>query len=69
MKSMESAYLNGVSILELFAGKDKALLVRRDALLIPDLSLDILGCIEGLDLKGDCLAGQCLHENLHATIE
>jgi hypothetical protein len=33
MKSMESAYLNGVSVLELLVG--------RDALLVLDLSLDI----------------------------
>ena len=47
------------AILELLAGEDQALLVRRDALLVLDLGLDIVDGIGGLDLKGDGLAGDC----------
>merc|ERR1719232_215115 len=43
----------GPAILELLAGKDQPLLIRRDALLVLDLGLDILDGITGLDLEGD----------------
>ena len=47
------------SVLELLTGEDKPLLVRRDALLVLDLSLDVLDGVGGLDLKGDGLSGHC----------
>merc|ERR1712056_31010 len=57
------------SVLELVTGEDKPLLVRRDALLVLDLSLDVLDGVGGLDLKGDGLASQGLDEDLHASTE
>jgi hypothetical protein len=44
------------TILELLAGEDQTLLVRRDTLLVLDLRLDVVDGIAGLDLKGDGLA-------------
>src|SRR4051812_6667514 len=41
----------GASILQLLAGENQALLVRWDALLVLDFSLDILDRIGGLHLK------------------
>jgi hypothetical protein len=52
----------GAAILELLSGEDQALLVRGDALLVLDLGLDIVDRVGGLDLKGDGLARQGLHE-------
>ena len=46
----------GAAILQLLAGEDEALLVGRDALLVLDLSLDVVNRVRGLDLKGDGLA-------------
>ncbi|KAF7077754.1 hypothetical protein CFC21_082271 [Triticum aestivum] len=55
----------GAAILELLAGKDEALLVRGDSLLVLDLGLHIVDRVRRLDLKGDGLAGEGLHEDLH----
>jgi hypothetical protein len=55
----------GPAILQLLASEDETLLVRGDALLILDLSLDIIDGVRGLHLEGDSLAGQCLHKDLH----
>lgn len=44
------------AILKLFAGKDEALLVRRNAFLILNLRLDVVNGIAGFDLKSDGLA-------------
>jgi hypothetical protein len=52
----------GAAILELLAGEDQALLIRGDALLVLDLGLDVVDRVRGLDLKGDGLARQGLHE-------
>ena len=46
------------AILELLAGKDQALLVRGDALLVLDLALHVLDGVRRLHLQGDGLAGQ-----------
>jgi len=59
----------GVAILELLSCEDEALLVRRDALLVLDLRLDIVNGVRGLNLQGDALAGEGLHEDLHAATE
>ena len=48
----------GAAILELLAGKDQALLVRGDALLVLDLALHVLDGVRRLHLQGDGLAGQ-----------
>jgi hypothetical protein len=55
------------AILELLAGEDEALLVRRNALLILDLLLHILDGIRSLDLEGDGLAREGLDKDLHCT--
>ena len=55
----------GAAILELLASKDEALLVRRDALLVLDLGLDVVDGVAGLDLERDGLARQSLDEDLH----
>ena len=55
----------GAAILELLAGEDKALLIRRNALLVLDLGLDIVNSVGGLDLKGDGLSSKSLNEDLH----
>ena len=47
----------GTAILELLAREDKPLLVRRDALLVLNLCLDIVDGVGALDLEGDGLAG------------
>ena len=53
------------AILQLLTGEDKTLLIRRDTLLILDLSLDVVNGIRGLDLKSDGLASEGLDEDLH----
>jgi hypothetical protein len=47
------------AVLELLAGEDQALLVRRDALLVLNLALNIVDSIGGLDLESDGLASDC----------
>jgi len=59
----------GTAVLELLASKDEPLLVWGDALLILDLGLDIVNGVRRLNLQGDSLPGQGLHENLHASPE
>ena len=44
------------TVLQLLAGEDQTLLVRRDTLLVLDLRLDVVDGIAGLNLKGDGLA-------------
>jgi len=53
------------TILKLLAGKDQTLLVRRDALLVLDLGLDIFNRVGSLDLKSNGLARKGLNEDLH----
>jgi hypothetical protein len=57
------------AVLELLAGENETLLVRRDALLVLNLGLDVVDCVGRLDLKGNGLAGQRLDEDLHTTAE
>ena len=57
------------AILELLAGEDQALLVGGDALLVLDLRLDIVDGVRGLDLEGDGLTREGLHEDLHCRWE
>ena len=47
----------------------KSVAVKDDPLLVLYLCLDITDCIRWLDLKGDGLAIEHLHENLHAEVE
>ena len=55
------------TVLKLLAGEDEALLVRRDALLVLDLGLDIINGVRGLNLEGDRLAREGLDKDLHAA--
>jgi len=55
------------SVFELLSGEDETLLIGRDALLILDLSLDVVDGVRRLDLEGDRLTGEGLDEDLHAT--
>ncbi|KAJ7105997.1 hypothetical protein C8R44DRAFT_987542 [Mycena epipterygia] len=57
------------AVLELLAGKDEALLVGRDPLLVLDLGLHVINCVGALDLERDRLAGEGLHEDLHPAAE
>ena len=53
------------AVLELLARENKALLVRGNALLVLNLGLDVVNGVGRLDLKGNGLASESLHENLH----
>jgi len=55
----------GTAILKLLASKDEPLLVRRNAFLVLDLSLDIINGVRGLNFESDGLAGEGLNEDLH----
>jgi len=55
----------GAPILQLLAGEDEPLLVRRDALLVLDLGLHVVDGVRGLHLQRDGLPRQGLHEDLH----
>lgn len=55
----------GTAILKLLASKDEALLVRRDALFVLNLLLDIVNRIARLNLKGDGLTSKSLYKDLH----
>ena len=59
----------GPPIVELLASEDEALLIGRDTFLILDLGLDVLNSVGCIDVQGDGLAGESLHEDLHATAE
>ncbi len=59
----------GATVLQLLAGEDQALLVRRNTLLVLNLGLDVINGVRGLHLKCDGLAGQGLDEDLHTTTE
>jgi len=55
----------GTAIFELLASEDQALLIGGNAFLVLDLGLYIFDGIGGLDIKGDGLAREGLHEDLH----
>jgi hypothetical protein len=59
----------GAAILKLLTSKDQTLLVRGDALLVLDLRLHVVNSVGRLNLKGNGLASQGLHEDLHPTPE
>ena len=58
-----------VTILQLLACKDEALLVRRNTFLVLDLGLHIVNAVTRLYLEGDSLASESLDENLHTSTE
>ena len=53
------------AVLELLSSEDESLLIRGDSLLVLDLLLHVVNGVGRLDIKGDCLASQCLYEDLH----
>jgi hypothetical protein len=55
----------GAAVLELLAGEDEPLLVRRDALLVLYLGLHVVDGVRGLHLQRDGFPRQGLHEDLH----
>jgi len=55
------------SIFELLSSEDQSLLIWGDAFLVLDLGLDVLNSVRGLNIKGDGLASEGLHEDLHAS--
>ncbi|KAI5615602.1 hypothetical protein C0J50_0283 [Silurus asotus] len=59
----------GATIFQLLAGEDQPLLIWGNAFLVLDFRLDILNGVTWLNLKGDGLASQSLHKDLHATPE
>lgn len=58
----------GAPVLQLLASKNEALLIRRDALLILNLLLDVLNRIAGLGVQRDGLARQSLDKDLHLLL-
>ena len=55
----------GSAVLELLSSEDESLLIGWDALLVLDLGLHVVNSVRWLDLKCDCLASECLDEDLH----
>jgi hypothetical protein len=53
------------SILQLLTSEDETLLIRRNTFLVLDLGLDIVNGVRRLNLKGDRLPRERLHEDLH----
>jgi len=66
---LDVVVLQCAAILELLAREDETLLVRWDALLVLDLRLHRLNGVGALNLQGDGLASERLHEDLHASAE
>merc|ERR1712139_511532 len=64
---LDVVVLRGTAIFELLAGEDETLLIGWDALLVLNLGLDGIDGVGALDLQGDGLAGECLHEDLHSS--
>merc|ERR1719225_1702952 len=56
-------------ILQLLPSKDKTLLIRWNSFLVLDLSLNILNRVTGLNLEGDGLSREGLHEYLHLIVD
>ncbi len=65
---LDVVVLKGAAVLELLAGKDQALLVGGDALLVLDLLLDVLDGVGGLNLQSNSLASKGLNKDLHLYI-
>merc|ERR1719318_1355453 len=57
----------GPAIFQLLASEDQSLLVWGNALLVLDLRFHIFYGVGRLNLQGDGLAGERLHEDLHAS--
>ena len=55
------------AILKLLSGKDKSLLIWRNAFFVLDLGLDIFNGVSWLNIKGDGLSSQGLDKDLHTS--
>ncbi len=55
------------AVLKLLSSEDESLLVGRDALFVLDLGLDVFNGVRRLNIEGDGLAGEGLHEDLHTS--
>lgn len=53
------------TVFELFAGKDKSLLVGRDAFFVLNFGFDVIDGIGGFDFEGDGFTGEGFDEDLH----
>jgi len=58
----------GATILQLLTSKDQSLLIWGNAFLVLNLLLDIVNRVRWLHLKGDGLARERLHEDLHSSL-
>jgi hypothetical protein len=58
-----------VTDLEQLTSENEMLLVEKNFLFVLDLHLDVVGHVQRLDLKSDCLACPSHHKDLHATAE
>jgi hypothetical protein len=56
------------AVFELLARKDESLLIRRNALFVLDLGLDIVDRVAGLHVKRNGFTRQGLDENLHGCV-
>ena len=59
----------GSSIFKLFPGENQPLLIRRNALLVLNLGLDIIDGVTGLDFQCNGLSRQGLDEDLHSSTQ
>jgi len=59
----------GAAIFKLFSGKDQALLVWWDPLLVLNLRFHIVNGIASFDVQCNGLTSQCFHEDLHASTQ
>jgi hypothetical protein len=57
----------GPAVFQLLTGKDQSLLVWGNSLLVLDLGFNVLYGVRWLNFEGDGLAGERLHEDLHAS--
>merc|ERR1719378_86853 len=55
------------SIFQLFTSEDQPLLLRWNSFLVLNLRFDVGNRIIGLNVQGDSLSGQRLHEDLHSS--
>ena len=55
----------GAPVLQLLAGEDESLLIRRDAFLILDFGLDVVDGVGRLHIECDSFAREGLNEDLH----
>jgi len=55
------------TVFQLFASKDQALLIWRNAFFVLDLGLDVIDGVGSFNVECDGLASQSLYEDLHVV--